>query len=154
NPGFAVTLKVTDPGPVPDDAVMILIQFTLLVADHVQPLGPVNETKPVVAPEFRNRLDGLSAKLQATASCFTGIGFPPTVTVAVRCVDALFAATVNVTVVEPAPVLFTSVTQSASAVAIQWQSDDAVTWTVNVPPPPPTEIGPCEMFAEQRLNNI
>jgi hypothetical protein len=132
-PVFAAALKVTDPLPLPDVALVIVSQFTLAVAFHAQPLEAVTAIVPVPPPAATDWLAGAMKKLQP-AACDTVNVFPAIVSVALRAAP-VFALTEKLTV--PLPVPFApSVIEihDASSVAVHAQPAPAVTVTLPVPP--------------------
>jgi hypothetical protein len=132
-PVFAAALKLIDPLPLPDDALVIVSQFALLVAFHAQPLAAVTATVPVPPPAAIDWLPGAMEKLQP-AACVTVNGFPAIVTVALRAAP-VFALTEKLTV--PSPVALAPLVieiHGTSSVAVHAQLAPAVTATLPVPP--------------------
>ena len=133
-PVFAAAVKVTDPLPLPDVALVIVSQFTVDVAFHAQPLAAVTATVPVPPPTTIDWVTGAIEKLQP-AACVTENGVPAIVTVALRAAP-VFGLTEKLTVPLPVPLAPLVIEiHGASLVAVQAQPAPAVTVTLPVPPP-------------------
>jgi hypothetical protein len=105
-PVFAAIEYPRVPLPVPLDPDVIVIHVAVLVAVHVQvDAAAVTPTDPVVAPAPGAALAGDSVNVQATPACVTVNVWPAIVSVPVRGVALVFAATEYVTAPFPAPVL-------------------------------------------------
>jgi hypothetical protein len=132
-PGFAVTLYETCPLPLPLEPPVIVIQDVLVVAFHAQPLPAVTDTfaEPAVAPSVA--VVGERPKVQAAASWVTVNARPATVSVPVRWLVVVFAATEYPT--EPFPLPFApdvTVIQDAELDAVQLHPEVVVTATMPV----------------------
>jgi hypothetical protein len=80
--------------PLPDAPAVTVIQPTLLVADQLHPVPAVTVTVPVAAAEVVRFDDvGEMVKVHGAPACVTEKVWPPIVTVPVRDVVAVFAAT-------------------------------------------------------------
>ena|SRR5438105_3399985 len=105
-PVFAATEYPTAPLPAPVAPDVIVIHAALLAAVHVQvDAAAVTPTDPVVAPAPGAALVGDSVNVQGTPACVTVNVWPAIVSVPVRDVALVFAATEYVTAPFPAPVL-------------------------------------------------
>ena len=91
---LANTEYVTVPVPVPLLPEVIVIQLALVVADQVQPAGAVTATLPLEATAARDWVAGEIVQVQAAPAWVTVCVWPATVTVPVRGLVAVFAATV------------------------------------------------------------
>ena len=89
------TEYVTVPLPLPLLTEVIVIQLALVVADQAQPAGAVTATLPLEATAARDWVAGESVQVQGggAASWVTVCVWPATVTVPVRGLVAVFAAT-------------------------------------------------------------
>jgi len=132
-PLFAATLKTVEPGPLPLEPDVIVIQDALLAAFHPQPLpvDTLTET-PVAPPAPGEALDELIENEQdggvgaAAAAWLTVTTAPAIVRVPVRA-TLLFPATVKVTVPLPAPAAAdVTVIQGALLAAVHMQPDPVV----------------------------
>ena len=90
---FAATSYVTEPLPVPVAPALIVIHATLLVALHAQPVAAVTVTVPEPATSDTLADVGAIVGVQGAAAWFTVKVLPPIVTVPVREVVVVFAAT-------------------------------------------------------------
>ena len=70
-----------------------MIHASLLVAVHAQPVDAVTATVPVLAVDATLADAGEIVGVQGAAACVTVNVLPPTVSVPVRCVAVVFAAT-------------------------------------------------------------
>jgi hypothetical protein len=84
---------VTEPLPVPVAPALIVIHATLLVALHAQPVAAATVTVPVPATSDTLADVGEIAGAHGAAAWFTVKVLPPIVTVPVRAVVVVFAAT-------------------------------------------------------------
>jgi hypothetical protein len=132
---FAVTLKLTLPGPFPFAPDVIVSQEICSVAVHVQPAAAVTEKLDVPAPAGTDRLVGVTSNVHANPCWTTSTVWPAIVIVADRPVVPVWFGTVKVTV--PFPLPFAPpviVIQLDCSVAVQVQPAGAVTLNVDVPP--------------------
>src|SRR4030095_3513360 len=110
------------------------------VAVHAQPAVAVTAIVPLPPPATADWKSGVASYEQAAPACVTGNGCPPIVSVPVRVVPVVFAATLNVTVPlpepDPPPVI---VSQVALLVAVHVQPARAVTPTDPVLAPTGTD---------------
>jgi hypothetical protein len=150
--GFAVTLNVTEPLPVPVAPELIVIQPALLAA--LQPQAAVTATLPLPALEVMVADAGEIVGTHGAPAWLTVNVEPAIVKVPVRLVVALLAATVKVAVPGPAleaPVL--TLIHEALLTAVHRQP--AATLTVLLAEPPPAAID-CDageiLGAHGRLN--
>jgi hypothetical protein len=144
--GFAATLYVTDPFPLPVAPALMVIQATLLVAVHAQPAAAVTVTVPLppAAVAFADGAPIVGA--HGVPACVTVKVAPAIVSVPVRLVVPAFAATVNVTVPDPvpaAPVL--TVIHAALLTAVQVHPVPALTVLLPLPPAAETDCDVGEM---------
>ena len=72
---------------------VIVAQLALLVAVHAQPVAAVTATVPVLAVDTTLADAGEMVGVQGAAACVTVNVLPPTVSVPVRDVAVVFAAT-------------------------------------------------------------
>jgi hypothetical protein len=84
---------MTVPLPVPDAPALIGIHAALLVAVQPQPVTAVTVTVPLPAPALTLAEAGAIVELQGTPACVTVKVFPPTVSVPVRPLVVVLAAT-------------------------------------------------------------
>lgn len=91
--GFALTLYVTCPLPLPLLPAVIVIQEALLDAVHAQPLAALTVTFPVAAPDPSVALTGERTNVQTAPSCDTVKLRPAIVRVPVRGVVLVLAVT-------------------------------------------------------------
>ena len=92
--GIGRDAVVHDPLPVPDAPAVIVIQSTLLVANHPHPEPPVTPTVPVAAADVVRFDDvGLIVNVQGAPAWVTVKVCPPIVIVPVRDVVPVLAAT-------------------------------------------------------------
>jgi hypothetical protein len=131
------THRIVSPLPVPlaGDAVT---QLAPDVAVHPHPVVVVTVTLAVPPPAATDALVGDTVKAHVPA-CVTVTARPATVTVAVRAVVAVLAATVSCTVPLPDPLVGATVTQLAPDVAVHPHPVVVVTVTLAVPPPAATD---------------
>jgi hypothetical protein len=151
---FAVTLKVTEPLPVPVAPALMVIQPALLAAVQPQPADAVTATVPLPALAVMFADAGEIVGTHGIPAWFTVNVEPAIVTVPVLPVVALLAATVKVADPGPeleAPVL--TVIHEALLTAVHRQP--AATLTVVLAEPPPAAID-CDvgeiLGAQGRLN--
>ena len=84
---------MTEPFPVPDAPALMVIQASLLVAVHAQPVEAVTATVPVLAVDATLADAGEMVGVQGAAACVTVNELPPIVSVAVRAVVPGLAVT-------------------------------------------------------------
>ena len=92
-PVFAATSYVTDPLPLPVAPALIVIQAALLVAVHAHPLPAVTVTVPLTVVEATLADAGAIVGVHGAPACVTVKVLPAIVTVPVRDVAPVFAAT-------------------------------------------------------------
>ena len=127
---FAVTEYDTVPLAVPDAPWVTVIQPSLLTAVQLQPLAAVTVTAPLEAPPRRSADVGEIVALHGAPACITVKVLPAIVSVPVRGVVAVFAATSKVTEPLPFPVApVARVIHPALLVAVHAQPVAAVTET-------------------------
>ena len=127
---FAVTEYDTVPLAVPDAPWVTVIQPSLLTAVQLQPLAAVTVTAPLEAPPRRSADVGEIVALHGAPACVTVKVLPAIVSVPVRGVVAVFAATSKVTEPLPFPVApVARVIHPALLVAVHAQPVAAVTET-------------------------
>jgi hypothetical protein len=132
---FAATLKPTVPLPEPVAPLVNVIQAALLAAVHAHPVAAVTLLLPVPAAAVKDCVVGEIAGEQAAAACVTVNVAPAMVSVPVRLVATVFAATVKPTVPLPDPVApLVSVIHEALLAAVHAQPVATVTLLVPVPP--------------------
>ena len=120
--------------PVPVAPAVIVTQVALLVAVHPQPVDAVTATLPVLAPATTFAEAGEIVDTHGMASCVTVNVLPPIVSVPVRGVVAVLAATLYVIDPLPLPVApAVTVIQASLLVAVHAQPPAAATVTVPVP---------------------
>lgn len=139
---FAATLNDTVPAPVPLAPAVTVIHAALLVAVRAQPVVPLTVTVTVPPPATTVVLvgDRLNA-LHVAAACVTVKVCPPIVSVPVREVPAVLAATLYPTeplAVPDAPLV--TVSHAALLVAVQEQPEPETTDTVPLAAPLPTDV--------------
>lgn len=133
--GLAATLNAAVPLPLPDAPEVSVTQDAALEAVQVQPLPPVTATLPVPAELPKLVAVGVAVKVHAEPGCVTDTTWPPTDTVPVRAVVAVFAAACRPMVPLPDPLApDVIVSQAAALVAVQLQPPCAVTETPSDPP--------------------
>jgi hypothetical protein len=140
---FEAAAKVTVPLPVPLDPAVTVTQLAPLVAVHAQPVVVVTATLPVPPAAEVACVSGEMLNEQPKPDCVTVKAFPAIVSVPVRDVVAVAAATAKVTVPLPepdAPPLTDS--QDALLAALHAHPDPAVTATL---PLPPAEAKDCDV---------
>ena len=101
---FAATLNPTVPLPEPVAPPVNVIQAALLAAVHAHPVEAVTLLLPVPPAAVKDCVVGEMAGAQAAAACVTVNVAPAIVSVPVRLVVTVFAATSNVTEPFPDPV--------------------------------------------------
>jgi len=117
---FAATLKPTVPLPEPVAPLVNVIQAALLAAVHAHPVAAVTLLLPVPAAAVKDCVVGEIAGEQPAAACVTVNVAPAIVSVPVRLVVTVFAATSNVTDPLPDPVAPpVTVIQAALLAAVQ-----------------------------------
>ena len=79
--------------PLPVAPALMLIHVALLVAVHAQPVAAVTVTAPAPAADVRSAEAGEIVGAQGAAACVTVNVLPPIVSVPVRDVVAVLAAT-------------------------------------------------------------
>ena len=139
---FAAAVKVTVPLPLPVPPAEMVTQPALLVAVHAQPPVVVTSTVPDPPAAANDWLGAERLKAQAAPACVTVNVLPATVSVPVRGVVAVDAATVKPT--DPLPVPLppaVRVNQAALLVADHPHPAPAVTPTL---PLPPAAVNDCE----------
>jgi hypothetical protein len=137
---LAVALNVTVPLPLPLAPLAMVSHEALLVAFHVHPPATVTAVVDDPAAEVSVREVGDTLKLHATPLWVTVRVWPATVSVPTRCVVAVFAATLKVTVAPTVPLApLVIVNQGALLVAAQLQLLPLVTMTsvLELPPAAP-----------------
>src|SRR5207244_7607218 len=137
---FAAALNVTVPLPEPLAPAVIVIHVSVVVAVHEQPAAAVTVTVPDPPPTATACDAGASVEVHGTPACVTVNVLPAIVSVPVREVPAVFAATLNVTLPLPepdAPVV--TVIHVALLTAVHAQPVGAVTVVLPVPPPATTD---------------
>ena len=141
-PEFAATFSLTVPLPLPLAPEAMVIQVAWLVAfqEHDDPAVTVTSI-PFAPPDDTDRLVGLIVMSHDDAPAWLTVSAaPPIVTVAVRGVAAVLAATLNPTEPEPVPLgSVVIVTHDAPLLAVQVQPAAVVTATVLAPPADPME---------------
>ena len=140
---FAAALKVTVPLPEPLDPAVTVTQLAPLVDVHAQPVVVVTATVPVPPVAATAWVDGEMLNEQLAPDCVTVKVLPAIVSVPVRDVVAVVAATAKLTVPFPepeAPAVIDS--HDALLAALHAHPDPAVTATV---PVPPGEAKDCEV---------
>jgi uncharacterized protein YhhL (DUF1145 family) len=147
---FAAAVKVTVPLPVPFDPAVTVTQLAPLVAVHAHPVVVVTATLPVPPAAANAWFDAEMLNAQPAAACVTVKLRPAIVSVAVRAVVVVFAATLKLTVpfadpLDPA----VTVTQLARLVAVHGQPVIVVTATLPVPPAAANACVDGEMLDEQ-----
>jgi len=137
---FAATEYPTEPEPLPLAPDVIEIHEAELEAVQLHDAAVVTATEPVVAPAATDVALGAIEKVQP-APCVTVNVCPAIVSVADRCAVVVFAATEYETVPLPLPAApAVTVSHEALLVADQVHPVTAVTATVPVEVPPPTEM--------------
>jgi hypothetical protein len=127
---FAAIEYDTEPSLVPVAPCVTLIHASLLTAVQLQPLAAVTATTPVDAPASTLTDVGKIDELHGALAWVTVKGLPPIVSVPVRDVVAVFAATSNVTEPLPLPLApAVTVIHAALLVAVQAHPVAAVTVT-------------------------
>jgi hypothetical protein len=90
---LAATAYVTEPLPLPAAPALMVIHASLLVAVHAQPVDAVTATVPVPAAAVTLADAGEIVGVQGAAACVTVNVLLPIVSVPVRKVPVVFAAT-------------------------------------------------------------
>src|SRR5439155_1214563 len=137
---FAAAVNETDPLPVPLAPAVIVIHVSVVVAVHEHPAGDVTVSVPEPPPTATACDAGDSVEVHGTPACVTVKVLPATVSVPVRDVPAVFAATLNVTLPLPepdAPVV--TVIHASLLTAVHAHPVGAVTVVLPVPPPATTD---------------
>jgi hypothetical protein len=130
--GFAVTVYVTEPLPLPVAPALMVIHDALSVAVHAHPVTAVTATVFVLAPKPRLADAGAIVGAQGAPAWLTLKVLPAIVSVPVRGVVVGLAVTLNATDPLPVPVApALMVIQPALLVALQPHA--AVTATVPLP---------------------
>jgi hypothetical protein len=124
------------PLPVPLAPEVTVIHDALLVADREQPRVPVTDTLTLPPPAGTLVPVGDRLKLQGTAFCVTVKVWPAMITVPVREVPAVLAATLRPTVPLPVP-LAPEVTVIHDALLVADRAQPVVPLTETLTPPPP-----------------
>jgi hypothetical protein len=140
---FAAALKVTVPLAEPLDPPVTVTQLAPLVAVHAHPVVVVTSTLPVPPAAATACVEAERLNVQLAPVCVTVNVLPAMVSVPVRDVVAVVAATANVTVpfAEPeAPPV--TVSHDALLVALHAHPAPAATPTV---PLPPDDVKDCEV---------
>ena len=91
--GFAATPYVTEPLPLPPAPALIVIQAALFVAVQSQPADAVTVTDPVAPAAATLAEPGEIVGAHVAPACMAVKVLPPMVSVPVRDVAPLFAAT-------------------------------------------------------------
>ena len=132
---LAVTVNVTGPEPVPDAPVEIEIQLADSVVVHAQVDEVVTEVDAVPPAAETVSLVGDIAYEQAAAACVTVKVAPAIVSVPVRGVVTVFAATLNDALPGPVPVApAVTVIHVSLLTAVHPHPAAAVTVALPVPP--------------------
>ena len=132
---LAATLKPTVPLPEPVAPLVRVIQAALLAAVHAHPVAAVTVLLPVPPAAVNDCVVGEIAGEQVAAACVTVNVAPAIVSVPVRPVVTVFAATLNPTVPLPDPAApLVSVIQDALLAAVHAQPLATVTALLPLPP--------------------
>ena len=132
---FGSTLNATVPFPDPDAPLVTRIQTLLLTAVHGQPV-PVVTVLVALPPAARNDwLVGDTAAAHEVPACVTVSVAPAMVSVLVRLDVRVFAATSNMTLPSPDPIV-PAVTVIHGALLVAVQSHPVAAATVLIPVPP------------------
>jgi len=140
-PKFAATATRTVPSPLPAAPSTIASQDAPVPAIHAHPGAAVTVMVAVSPAAGLAIVVGDAAKEHGTASCVTVTVLPPIVSVAARGLEAVFGATVTLTVPLPepeAPAVIDS--HDALEAAVHAHPAGAVIETVLFPPPAGVEI--------------
>ena len=131
---LAATVKSTVPFPIPDAPAVTVIHELLLAAVHAQPAAVVTAVLPVPPAAGSDWLAG-EIVYEHAAACVTVNVLPAAVSVPVRIVPAVLAATVNATVPFPDPdAPPVTVIHVLLLVAVHAQPAAVVTALLPVPP--------------------
>lgn len=131
---FAATLKVTDPLPLPLAPALMVIHGALLEAVQLQPVAAVTVMVPEPAP-YATLADVGEIVGAHTPACVTVKVFPAMVSVPLRLVVPVLAATLKVTVPPPVPAApAVTVIHAALLTAVHAQPAAALTVVLAVPP--------------------
>ena len=146
-PVFPATVKATLPEPEPAAPAMTVIQAALLLAVHAHPAPAVTMLLPVPPSAPKAWLPGDAEYVQAAAACVTVNVAPAIVSVPVRLVVEVLAATEKAALPGPDPdAPLVTVIQDALLVVLHAQFDPAVT---DVPPEPPAALN--DWLADEML---
>jgi hypothetical protein len=140
--GFGVTLKLTDPLPLPLAPLVIVSQdVSLLTPVHAQPPGAVTTVEPVPPPKTTEAPVGAIEYEHGAPASVTVKVWPPMVSVPVRCDELGFAVALKLTVPLPLPpAALVIVSQDVSLLtAVHEQPLGAVIAVEPVPPPNATD---------------
>ena len=133
--GFAATLKLAEPLPLPLAPLVTVIQLSLLVADHGQPPGDVTLVEPVPPAAATDNAFEEIEYVHPTPACVTVKVCPATVSVPPRCVELALA--VMLKPVDPLPLPVAPLVTVNQAVllltAVQVQPVGAVTFVEPLP---------------------
>jgi hypothetical protein len=133
-PVLVATLKVTGPFPLPLAPALMVIHAALLEAVQVQPVDAVTVTVPELAPDATLADIGEIVGAHVVA-CVTVKVLPAIVSVPVRLVVPVLAATLKVTVPPPVPAApAVTVIHTALLTAVHVQPAAALTVVLTVPP--------------------
>jgi hypothetical protein len=132
---FAATVKLTVPVPLPLAPAVTVIHAALLTAVHAQPVVVVTLVLPVPPGATAFSEVGETVNTHGAASCVTVTVWPATVSVPVRELVDVFAATLKLTVPLPLPLApAVTVIHAALLVAVHAQPVVVVTLVLPVPP--------------------
>ena len=140
--GFAVALKLTDPGPLPAaPLVTVNHPVSLLTPVHEHPARAVTAVEPVPPPATTAWLVGASAYVHDAAACVTENVCPPMVSVPLRGLVLGLDEALNATEPLPLPVApLVTVNQDVLLLTpVQVHPAGAVTLVEPVPPPATTD---------------
>lgn len=121
-----------EPAPEPETVTHAL----LVVAVQAQVAWVATVIEPDVPVDGALISEGVSVKVHDGYDCVTVNDFPAIVSIADRGSVLVLAATLNVTVPDPVPVVPDTVTHAAALDAVQLHVDDVVTATLPLPPLP------------------
>jgi len=133
---FAATSNVTDPLPDPVAPPVTVIQAALLVAVQLHPVAADTALPPLAAAAVKDRLVGEIVGEQDAAACVTVNVAPAIVSVPVRLVATVFAATLKPTVPLPVRLAPDVMVSHEALLAADHAQVDAVVTSIEVPPPP------------------
>jgi hypothetical protein len=136
---LVATMNVAVPVPLPGPGLIIATHATLLTASHGQVDAAVTVLVPEPPSEVNERLVGeIDVVQEPVALCVTVNVFPAMVSVPVRLVVAVLAATRNATVPDADPdAPLVTVSHDVWLAAVQAQPAPVVTALFPVPPSPP-----------------